>query len=83
MISLNVNEAKAHLSKYLHAVEAGETVVLCRRNVPVAEIRALPVKAALGPRPLGLASDRGVPLPDSFFDELPHDVLAAFSGAGE
>ena len=37
MISLNINEAKAHLSKYLHAVETGETVVLCRRNVPVAD----------------------------------------------
>ncbi|MEI6415050.1 MAG: type II toxin-antitoxin system prevent-host-death family antitoxin [Pseudomonadota bacterium] len=34
MISLNINEAKAHLSKYLRAVEAGETLVLCRRNVP-------------------------------------------------
>ena len=83
MISLNVNEAKAHLSKYLHAVEAGETVVLCRRNVPVAEIRALPNKAAPGPRPLGLANDRGEALPASFFDELPDELLAAFSGTGE
>jgi antitoxin (DNA-binding transcriptional repressor) of toxin-antitoxin stability system len=88
MIPLNVNEAKAHLSKYLHAVEAGETVVLCRRNVPIAEIRALPVKAEsgstrLGPRPFGLADDRGEPLPASFFDELPDEVLAAFSGSGQ
>ncbi|MBI5438635.1 MAG: type II toxin-antitoxin system prevent-host-death family antitoxin [Nitrosomonadales bacterium] len=43
MISLNINKAKAHLSKYLHAVESGETVVLCRRNVPIAEIRPLPL----------------------------------------
>ncbi len=83
MITLNVNEAKAHLSKYLHAVEAGETVVLCRRNVPVAEIRALPVKAAIRPRPFGLARDRGEAVPSSFFDELPDDVLAAFAGEGK
>ncbi len=80
MISLNINEAKAHLSKYLHAVEAGETVVLCRRNVPVAEIRLLPPKASVGPRPIGLAQDRGEPLPGSFFDELPKEFLAAFGG---
>ncbi len=83
MISLNINEAKAHLSKYLHAVEAGETVVLCRRNVPVAEIRLLPSKASTSPRPIGLAQDRGEPLPESFFDELPKEILAAFSGEGK
>lgn len=82
MISLNINEAKAHLSKYLHAVEAGETVVLCRRNVPVAEIRLLPSHASTGVRPIGLAQDRGVPLPESFFDELPKEMLAAFGGEG-
>ena len=80
MISLNINEAKAHLSKYLHTVEAGETVVLCHRNVPVAEIRLLPPKASTGPRPIGLAQDRGEPLPASFFDELPKELLAAFGG---
>ena len=80
MISLNINEAKAHLSKYLHAVETGETVVLCRRNVPVAEIRLLPPKVFVNPRPLGLAQDRGEPLPVSFFDELPKEDMAAFGG---
>lgn len=83
MISLNINEAKAHLSKYLHAVEAGETVVLCRRNVPVAEIRLLPSKISTSPRLIGLAQDRGEPLPESFFDELPDDILAAFGGEGK
>ena len=80
MISLNINEAKAHLSKYLHAVENGESVVLCRRNVPVAEIRLLPGKVSTGPRPIGQAQDRGEPVPESFFEELPKEFLAAFSG---
>ena len=80
MITLNINEAKAHLSKYLHAVENGETVVLCRRNIPVAEIRLLPSRASTTSRPIGLAQDRGEPLSVSFFDELPKDVLASFEG---
>jgi antitoxin (DNA-binding transcriptional repressor) of toxin-antitoxin stability system len=80
MITLNINEAKAHLSKYLHAVETEETVVLCRRNVPVAETRLLASKASTTYRPIGLAQDRGEPLPDSFFDELPKEILVAFAG---
>lgn len=80
MISLNVNEAKAGLSKYLAAVEAGETVVICRRNVPIAELRAIPPPAAKTPRPFGLSVDNGVPIPESFFEELPDDLLRAFSG---
>jgi hypothetical protein len=31
-------------------------------------------------RPIGLAEDRGVPLPDDFFASLPEDLLAAFNG---
>jgi prevent-host-death family protein len=45
MIRLNVNEAKTRLSSLLDRVAAGEVVLVCKRNVPVAEIR--PVAGAL------------------------------------
>ena len=80
MIRVNVAEAKAHLSRYLERVERGETVVLCRRNVPVAEIRALP-RPARELRPVGI--DRGMTVPAAFFEPLPDEVLAAFEGGGE
>ena len=80
MIRVNVAEAKAHLSRYLERVERGETVVLCRRNVPVAEIRALP-RPAREPRPVGI--DRGMTLPTAFFEPLPDDLLAAFEGGDD
>ena len=80
MIRVNVAEAKAHLSRYLESVERGETVVLCRRNVPIAEIRALP-RPAHKPRPVGI--DRGMTIPAAFFEPLPDDLLAAFEGDGE
>lgn len=79
MISINIHEAKAKLSEYLAAVEAGETVTICRRNVPVAEI--VPVAPTRSePRPIGLACDAGTALPDSFFDPLPAELLQAFGG---
>ena len=79
MIKVNVSEAKAHLSRYLERVESGETVLVCRRNVPVAEIRPVR-KRPSQPRPVGI--DRGMVVPDSFFDPLPDDLLDEFEGAG-
>ena len=79
MLSINIHEAKAKLSEYLAAVEAGETVQICRRNVPVAEIVPLrqPRKA---PRPIGLACDSDYEIPASFFEPLPDELLKAFNG---
>ena len=78
MIRLNVHEAKTHLSRYLARLEAGETIVLCRRNEPIAEIRPLPRPAA-EPRPFGLSKGE-FSVPPSFFEPLPDDEIAAFEG---
>ena len=75
MMRVNIAEAKAHLSTYLDSVERGETVVLCRRNVPIAEIRPFP-KLPAKERPVGI--DRGMKVPDSFFEPLPDEILRAF-----
>ncbi|MXZ71463.1 MAG: type II toxin-antitoxin system prevent-host-death family antitoxin [Acidobacteria bacterium] len=79
MIRVNIADAKARLSLYLDRVERGETIVLCRRNVPVAEIRRLPVSLT-EPRPIG--TDPDLVVPDSFFEPLPEDLLQAFEGRG-
>jgi len=78
MIRINIHEAKTHLSKYLDRLRHGEVVVICKRNVPVAELRAVP-PARKGQRPIGLAKGE-YEMPGSFFDPLPEDVLAGFDG---
>lgn len=78
MIKLNVHEAKTHLSKYLARLEKGETIVLCRRNVPIAEIRPIAQKPAK-PRPIGLAKGKGY-VGKKFFEPLPEDLLRLFEG---
>lgn len=77
MIKINTAEAKTRLSYYLERVEEGETVVVCRRNIPVAEIRPLPKRPA-EQRRVGI--DRGMSVPESFFEPLPEDLLDAFEG---
>ena len=76
MIKANVFEVKARLSHYLAAVERGERVVICKRNQPVAELRALGVERS-DPRPVGGAAGKVV-VPASFFDPLPEDVVKTF-----
>ena len=74
MKKVNIFEAKARLSEYLDLVEGGERVVICRRNRPIAELRALPAVRG-GPRPLGGTE---LQIPDVFFDPLPADVEDSF-----
>ena len=78
MLKVNVAEAKAKLSQYLAAVARGEDVVICSRNVPVAELRAIP-QASRKPRPIGLAKGQ-FRVPPRFFEPLPDDLVEAFRG---
>lgn len=41
MKMLNVSEAKTHFSSVVDQVEQGETVLICRRNLPVAKITSV------------------------------------------
>jgi prevent-host-death family protein len=78
MLKVNLHDAKANLSRYLKRVMAGETIVICRRNVPVAELRPLQTERT-EPRPIGLG--RGdFTVPESFFEPLPETLLADFEG---
>jgi prevent-host-death family protein len=78
MKKVNISEAKAHLSALVQRVAEGETLVICRRNVPVAELRPLP-RTRRRKRPMGLA--RGTfEVPEAFLEPLPEDVVAGFEG---
>ena len=75
---LNMHEAKTHLSEHIVRLKAGDRIILCRRNRPVAEI--LPIaQPASEPRPVGLGKGLAE-VPESFFDPLPDDVLDQFEG---
>ena len=78
MIKLNIHEAKTNLSKYLAKLKAGERILLCRRNQPIAEITPLP-EVSVRPRPIGLAKGRFT-VPRSFFEPIPEELLRTFEG---
>jgi prevent-host-death family protein len=71
MIMVNIHEAKAKLSEYLEAVARGERVMICKRNRPVAELRAVEPESVTE-RPVGLAKGH-VTIPPSFFEPMPDE----------
>jgi prevent-host-death family protein len=78
MLKVNIAEAKAKLSEYLASAARGETVVICSRNAPVAELRAI-AQPDKRPRPVGLGKGQ-FRVPPRFFQPLPDEVIAAFRG---
>lgn len=73
MKSVNIHEAKTHLSALIAAVEAGEEVIISRANKPVVKLIAVESKG--GQRIPGLhkgavlyiSEDFDAPLPDEFW----------------
>lgn len=76
-MKLNLYEVKARFSKYIDLVESGETVIVCKRNVPVAEIRPIPRKEKGRPK-LGWAE--GSAAAPANFNEMSEKELAEWEG---
>ena len=75
--TVNVHEAKTHLSRLLSRVEQGDEIVIARAGRPIA--RLLPFEQKTTARVLG--GDRGkIWIADDFDAPLPNDVLADFEG---
>ena len=78
MKKANIFEVKARLSEYIDMVNSGETVVIYRRNDPIAELRPIP-PARKEPRPLG---GEPIAVPAAFFAPLPQSVEDDFYDSG-
>jgi len=74
MLMVNIAEAKAKLSEYVDAVSRGERVIICNRNKPVAELRAVE-EAVTGPRDL-TPMFPGWQIDPAFYEPLSPEELA-------
>lgn len=72
MRSVNLHEAKTHLSELVGAAAAGEEIVIARAGKPLA--RLMPLEKAEPRRP-GLANGR---VTEAFFEPLPEEELASW-----
>ena len=78
MDTVNIHQAKTHLSQLLARVGRGEEITIANRGVPVAKL--VPIADRLDRRS-SMGIDRGLfQVPADFNTELPADLLAAFEG---
>ncbi|MGH3086270.1 MAG: type II toxin-antitoxin system Phd/YefM family antitoxin [Rubrobacteraceae bacterium] len=75
--TVNVHEAKTHLSRLLERVSAGEEIIIAKSGKPVA--RLVPEKKRVKRRKPGGGIGR-ITIKESFYDPLPEDILRAFEG---
>ena len=74
MLMVNIAEAKAKLSEFVEAVTRGERVVICNRNKPVAELRAVE-EPRTSPRDLSPMFPEWT-IDPAFFDPMPPADIA-------
>ena len=81
MTTVNIHEAKTHLSRLLAKVARGDEVIIARGGKPVA--RLVPVQKVKRMDQL-LGIDKGrLWIAEDFDGPLPEEILAAFEGKGE
>jgi len=77
MQTVNIHEAKTHLSRLIEEVAAGDEVVIAKAGKPV--VRIVPFVKPKPPRRLGGLQGK-IRMTDDFDAPLPDDLLAAFEG---
>ena len=78
MDTVNIHQAKTHLSRYLEQVEAGGEIVIARGGRPVAKLMPLAPKAK---KKIVFGSMKGqLRIAEDFDSPIADAVLAAFEG---
>jgi prevent-host-death family protein len=77
MRQVSVEDVQRDFPAYLRRVEAGETLVIVKAGVPMAEIK--PIESTKALRPFGLCAGQFA-VPDGFDDPLPETIVEEFEG---
>ena len=75
MQTVNIHEAKTHLSKLLELVATGQEIIIAKANRPIA--RLMPLKAK--PRKPDMLQGQ-IKIADDFDAPLPESMASAFRG---
>lgn len=80
MVKVSVEEIGRDLAGYLRLVEAGETLLVLKKDKIVAQIKPVGGESDPGqPRPAGLCAG-DFTVPDNFDAPLPEEVIPTFEG---
>jgi prevent-host-death family protein len=77
MKSVNIHEAKTHLSRLVERVQAGEEIIIAKAGQPAA--RLVPIEGAR--RPVKIGGLRGpTPVPEDFNTMFDAEIETLFAG---
>ena len=77
MDSVNIHQAKTHLSRLVERAAAGEEIIIAKAGKPMAKL--VPLAPDRTPRKLG--SMRGKIWMADDFDDTPEEIIALFEGS--
>jgi prevent-host-death family protein len=77
MTTVNIHEAKTHLSRLVDEVAAGAEIIIAKAGKPMA--RLAPISTPIRKKRLGLLKGK-VKVPDDFNAPLDDETLFAFEG---
>ena len=77
MKSVNIHEAKTHLSRLVERVQAGEEIVIAKAGRPAA--RLVPIEGVCKPVKIG-GLKPAAPVPDDFNTMFEKEIEALFAG---
>ncbi len=80
MQTVNLHEAKTHLSRFVDQAAAGEEILIARAGKPVARLVPL---AASSPQPRALGLGKGRFTLPKDFDALHHETIERMFETGE
>ncbi len=75
MKTVNIHEAKTHLSRLIEEVAEGEEIIIAKAGKPRA--RLVPFRPEVRPRVPGSMKGK-LTIPDNWDDPLPDEILRAF-----
>ncbi len=79
VMNVNIHEFKANLSHFIHLLEQGEQITLCRHNKVIGDINITPHKQKQR-RPAAGAFKDIIEINPAFFEPLPDEELALWNG---
>lgn len=77
MTTVNIHEAKTHLSRLVDQVAAGAEIIIAKAGKPMA--RLAPIAAPIRKKRLGLLKGK-IKVPDDFNAPLDDETLSTFEG---
>jgi prevent-host-death family protein len=77
MTTVNIHEAKTHLSRLVDEVAAGAEIIIAKAGKPMA--RLTPISKPIRKKRLGLLKGK-VKVPDDFNAPLDDETLSSFEG---